>query len=108
MIDLTTESLHSLAQAVAWVPASRRGKRTHISTLLRWIIKGSRAPDGRVIRLEALRLGGRWLTSREALQRFAARLTPSPEQSPPEVPSNPVQRRRASERAAEELRRIGV
>src|SRR5437660_1613990 len=75
MIDLANESLLSLAQAAAALPTGRQGKKVHLSTILRWILAGVRTPTGRV-HLEGIRLGGRWLTSREALQRFADRQTP--------------------------------
>jgi hypothetical protein len=109
MIDLAAESPLSLAAAAQLVPAARRGKRTHLSTLLRWVLKGSRAPDGARVRLEAVRVGGRWVTSREALQRFADRLTPRLDEAvdAPEV-RIASRRRQASERAAAELERRGL
>jgi hypothetical protein len=103
MIDLKTERPIPLAEAARLVPAARNGKRCHESTLFRWITKGIRG-----VKLEALRLGGRWVTSREALQRFAERLTPDLEATPRPVPRSPARRRRASERAAKELERIGI
>jgi hypothetical protein len=51
------------------------GKPTHLSTALRAITKGIKSPLGDRVFLEALRLGGRWITSREAVERFTARLT---------------------------------
>ena len=76
MLDLTAEKPIPLAAATALVPPARQGKKTHFQTVLRWVIHGSKGPSGSRIRLEAVRLGGRWMTSREALQRFAERLTP--------------------------------
>ncbi len=69
MIDLQNEHLISFAQAAKQLPG-RNGKRTHVSTLHRWAQKGIRGN-----RLEAVRVGGRWLTSSEAVQRFANKLT---------------------------------
>jgi len=51
------------------------GCPTHLSTVLRAITKGLKSATGERIRLEALRVGGRWITSREAVERFTARLT---------------------------------
>jgi hypothetical protein len=85
-----------------------RGEKTHISTILRWIMRGAKAPDGSRVRLEAVRLGGRWLTSREALQRFAEALTPRLDVAPPPVPRTSSRRRRESERAAEDLAKLGL
>jgi hypothetical protein len=38
-------------------------------------VKGVRAPNGEVIRLEATRLGAAWKTSLESVARFSERLT---------------------------------
>ena len=76
MIDLKAEETVSLAEATKLVKPARNGKRTYLSTILRWITDGAKAPSGETVRLEALRLGCRWVTSREAIQRFAERLTP--------------------------------
>jgi hypothetical protein len=113
MIDLTAERPLSLTGAARLIPPGRDGKKCHISTLLRWIVAGARAPGGGRVRLEALRLGARWITSHQALQRFATALTPShpvSEQGGAAPPSlrSPAQRRRGSERAADELKRVGI
>jgi hypothetical protein len=68
---------------------------------------GARGPNGERVKLEALRLGGRWVSSREALQRFAEALTPHTD-TPASATRTPRQRRRASERAARELERLGI
>jgi hypothetical protein len=107
MIDLLAEPLVPLKQAAKLVPAGRGGRPTHFSTVLRWVLTGVQGPSGERVRLEAVRLGGRWLTSREALQRFAERLTPGVSKESPEARS-PSARRRAVERAENELRRIGI
>jgi hypothetical protein len=108
MSALTDETLLPLARAAELVPPARSGKRCHLSTLLRWIIDGCRSPSGTVVRLEGVRLGNRWMTSREALQRFADRLTPRPDGDPSPAPRTPAARRRASERAAAELDNAGI
>src|SRR5262245_56861478 len=108
MIDLTVEPAIPLAAATGLVPPARGGRRTHLSTLLRWIHAGARAADGTIVRLEALRLGGRWVTSREALQRFAERLTPCRDGDAAPTPRTPLKRQRHSERAARELEKVGL
>jgi hypothetical protein len=60
------------------------------------------------VRLEAVRLGGRWVTSREALQRFAERLTPRSDSKPALAPRSMAKRQQANERAAKELDQIGI
>src|SRR5262245_12476114 len=114
MIDITLESTISLAAAAGLAPSGRSGKKTHVSTVLRWILVGSKAPGGRQVRLEALRLGGKWVTSREALQRFAEALTPAiGDAGNGDGPTacalrTPGQRRRASEAAGANLEALGV
>jgi hypothetical protein len=111
MIDTTSEQLIPLADATRRIPPARSGKRSHFSTLLRWVTKGTAGPDGRTIHLEALRVGGRWMTSAEALQRFFVALTPRLEEEPPEPPApppTPTQRQRAHHAAEKRLQRIGL
>jgi hypothetical protein len=111
VIDLAVEQPIPLKAACPLVPAARGGKKTHLSTLLRWILIGARGPSGEPVRLEAVRLGGRWMTTREALQRFAERLTPrldSDTAQAPAAPRTPTTRGRAAERAGRELERQGI
>jgi hypothetical protein len=108
MIDLATETLMSLSQAAATLPAGRGGKKVHLSTILRWILTGVRTPAGRV-HLEGIRLGGRWLTSKEALQRFAEHQTPDCSLPlPVPAPRMTLARRRHLEQVEKELDRLGI
>lgn len=66
-----------LAQAAALLPPGRNGRPVSPSTLVRWIVDGVAGPDGTLVRLEAIRLGGRWVTDEDAIRAFAERLTPS-------------------------------
>lgn len=54
-------SLSDLARALPMVS----GKRIHQSTIWRWALKGSRG-----VKLEALKLGSRYLSSLEAVERY--------------------------------------
>jgi hypothetical protein len=108
VLDLTIEKPLPLADACQLVPPARRGKKTHLSTMLRWILTGAKSPSGELVKLEALRLGNRWVTSREALQRFAERLTPSTDSLAQAAPRTPAARQRASEKAAMQLEAIGI
>jgi hypothetical protein len=108
MIDLTTESPIPLAAAAALIPPARNGRRTHLSTLLRWVLRGAKGPDGAPVRLEAVRIGGRWMTTRAALQRFTERLTPRLDGAPPPAARSDSARRQAGTRAAAELERLGL
>jgi hypothetical protein len=108
LIDLHAEAPLSLAAAAKLLPPGRNGRRCHLSTILRWVLRGAKAPDGTVVRLEACRLGSRWLTSREALQRFADRLTPQLGGTRSLEPRTGSRRRQASDSAAAELERLGI
>jgi hypothetical protein len=107
MIDFK-EELITLTQAARLIPPARRGKRTHLSTILRWILDGAKAPNGTVVKLEGVRLGGRWLTTKQALQRFAEALTPDLNAERAQPPRSPTARHRASERAEVELTKLGI
>jgi hypothetical protein len=109
MIDFTAEPPISLAAAAKLIPAARSGKRTHVSTLIRWIRIGAAAPNGTRVRLEAARLGSRWMTSAAALQRFSQKLTPrlDDNEAAPTV-RTATRRQAANERADAELSRLGL
>jgi Protein of unknown function (DUF1580) len=106
--SLTSETLLSLTQAARRLPPGRRGRPVSISCVLRWLLDGVPGPDGRRIRLEAVRLGGRWVTSAEAIQRFAEALTPQLGDVSPDRLRPPASRRRQSERAAKALEEMGM
>ena len=106
VIDTTTERLIGLPEAARLLPTGRGGRPVTLSCVLRWVLDGAPGPSGERVRLDALRIGGRWLTSREAIQRFGEALTPRLDPDPP--PRTPTARTRASERAARELERAGI
>jgi hypothetical protein len=106
MIDLRNETALSLSQAARLLPPSRRGRPVTLSCLLRWVLNGVRTPAG-VVRLEAARMGSRWLTTIEALERFAAQQTPAVGDKPV-TPRTPLRRQRASGSAAKKLERLGI
>jgi hypothetical protein len=108
MLDILNEATISLAEACQLLPRGRNGAKPHLSTLIRWISKGAPRPDGTRIRLSAVRVGAKWVTSRQALQRFAVALTPLAEDSQRTTHRTPRQRQRASECAAKQLDRIGI
>jgi hypothetical protein len=106
MIDLKNETSISLTQAARLLPPGRRGRPVTLSCLLRWILDGVKTPHG-VVHLEASRMGGRWLTSVEALERFADRQTPKITDRL-DTPRTPAKRQLASERAARDLEKLGI
>lgn len=94
----------SLGQIAATLPPARRGKAVTSSCLTRWILNGVRTPDGGRVRLEAIRLAGRWVTTPQALERFLAAQqgrAPAPAQLVTGRAS--ARRQRESERASEVL-----
>ena len=101
MIDLANEELLRI-EVVAHIC------RTHFSTAFRWIMKGIPSPStGERVRLEAVRIGGKWVTTHAALQRFAEATTSKFDKEASALrPWNA--RRRASERAAAELTGHGI
>jgi hypothetical protein len=105
--DLTRETLLSLAQAARRFPPYRAGRPVNPSTLWRWCRHGVKVPGIGVVRLECVRLSGRWLTSEEAISRFVARQTPDMEQ-PAATPRSPALRRKAAAQAGEALKRLGI
>jgi hypothetical protein len=113
MIDLKSETAIGLHKAAALYPSFREGKPTHISTPLRHITKGTKLPSGEIVRLEGARLGGRWITTVEAVQRFVEKLTQAAlgeeQNEPPTVrPSHSARRQRELERVDGELDEAGI
>jgi len=85
MIDINREQLITLAEAAGRVPSSRRGKKVHVGTPVRWHKHGIRG-----VKLECVRIGASLMTSVEALQRFAERLSAAQEANstiPPPLPT---------------------
>ncbi|WP_439621830.1 DUF1580 domain-containing protein [Gemmata sp.] len=103
----------SLAQAAALIPAHRGNGTANPTSVMRWIVDGARDPNGDTVKLEAGRLGGRWLTSRQALARFMSRLTPTtsdshePNNDPPKSRSAST-RQKAAEKACAALAAMGA
>jgi hypothetical protein len=85
----------------------RNGRQINNVTAWRWITKGLLTPTGERVRLEAIKVGSAWTTSREALERFTAALTPAFQTEAEMLPRTPVKRQRASEAAVAELIRRG-
>ena len=63
-MDIVKRGWFPLAEAARRLPLTRN-KPVHISTLVRWIQRGVRG-----VKLEAIRLGGRWYTSSDAIDTF--------------------------------------
>jgi hypothetical protein len=107
-IDIVNETLLGMGQAAHRFPPYRLGRPVNPSTIWRWIREGVVLPSGERVRLEGVRVGGRWLTSVEALARFAAAQTPDVDLKRPDPPKPPASRMRAAQRAGEQLDKIGI
>jgi len=99
----------TLSRLAKHCPAARRnGRPVSLPTLLRWVLEGSPGPDGQRIKLEAVRMAGRWISSRAALQRWIAAQSPQTEGEPVPAPRSPGKRQRSSDRAGKQLTEHGV
>lgn len=95
---LLTETTLFLSDLPRRLPRGPGDRLTHTSTALRWVLRGVGG-----VKLEAVRVGGRWVTSEEALARFVDAQTPTGTVSSPTLhdatPEAP--RRRETERQLE-------
>ena len=105
---LNGEKLIGLAAASKLLPGHRENSHIDSATVWRWITKGAKATGGKVVRLEACRVGSRWLTSAAAVTRFVTALTAASTSGSGEegaVPASPAQRNRRAAAASAELDR---
>lgn len=109
MVDIFTESTLTINEACHLLPRGRKGSKPHFATVYRWIVDGVKSADGTVVKLEAARIGAKWVTSKEALTRFVDRLGRSSSANTDETPTRrPSIRQKASERAEKRLTAKGV
>jgi hypothetical protein len=102
MIDVTLEETMSLSDAAKLpiLPKRRGGKPVQYTTLLRWASSGVRG-----VKLETVRWGDTLCTSREALLRFAERLS---EPLATNTTTTASGHRRSMEQAAQVLAAAGI
>lgn len=102
---LCDEDVLTFVEAAAILPRLN-GKRPHVSTLWRWARRGLNG-----IRLETRRIGSRFVTSREALERFSAALAaiPLPDRptAPPKASTNTA-RAKSVAQAEKVLAKAGI
>ena len=91
----------TLTEAAKLVPGRKPGKGVSEGTVWRWCMRGIR--NG--IRLRSAMVGGHRCTTRQWLREFIEALNQSQSGTTDPQPRTPGQRRRASEQAAEELRK---
>jgi hypothetical protein len=103
---ILNETILTIHDAARLLPSNRAGKPVNFSTVLRWILRGVKNPIGQLVRLEGARIGGRWLTSKQALERFALALTPQTDDADPI--RTPSAREKASDVAKKRLEKMGI
>jgi hypothetical protein len=104
--EITAGHGRDLGQATRLFPPYRKNRPVNTSTVFRWITEGVKLPDGTHLKLEAARVGGRYRTSAQAIERFIRRQNEPPPEQP--RPRTAKQRTMAAERADKELARIGI
>jgi hypothetical protein len=93
-------TMSSLARKVV---SSRLGKGCHPSTPTRWHTHGVRLPDGRTVRLEAVKIAGKLVSSYPRLVAFIAAQQTEPTSDDTPAPRSPSARKRASDAAGAKL-----
>jgi hypothetical protein len=106
---IMSEGPQGLAALAKQYPCHRRAGSLTPQALWRWATRGIKTPDGRTVRLEVIKLAGRYLSSAKAVERF---ITSQSEGIPPiplPTPSrSPSKRQRAATAAAEMLAEVGI
>jgi hypothetical protein len=100
--NLIHETLVFLRDVPSIAPAGPGGRKTHLSTVMRWKDRGVRG-----VRLEAIRWGYRWVTSLEALARFLVNVSLG-SAAPPSNPRSTSARRRHISQADSHLDQAGI
>jgi hypothetical protein len=74
-IDAATDDLISINEVCKKFPG-KSGKPRALNTVIRWIVVGSISRHGSApVKLAALRVGGNWYTTHEAIREFSNSLT---------------------------------
>lgn len=79
-LNVNTERLLTFRALCQRIPRRRAERPVALSTVHRWRAFGIRG-----VRLEAVRVGGSWLTSEEAFTRFTQRLTAAADHTAKEI-----------------------
>jgi hypothetical protein len=85
-------------------------KPADFSTVWRAVTRGTILPDGTRLKLDAVRIGGQWITSVEAIERYVMGLTAAwtGEDVEPAGPSQSQRRARELARVDRELEAVGI
>jgi len=102
---LVNEGLIPLHEVPKLLQLGRDGKKPHRALAWRWAHYGVKSPGGGKVRLEAIRVGKRWMTSRAAVIRFLSRTNPEGSTGKDTGPDSP---RKISEDSRSTLARFGL
>jgi hypothetical protein len=85
-------------------------KPADFSTVWRAVTRGTVQPDGTRLKLDAVRIGGQWITSVEAIERYVMALTAAwtGEDVEPAVPSPSKRRARELAGVDSKLKAAGI
>lgn len=81
------------------------GRAPDLATVWRWSQKGLKLPSGERIRLEVLSIGGRRVTTAQAIMRFIEASNPDRREQPPG--RSPRQQQQAASKAVRDLKAEG-
>lgn len=103
------QSYRRLSEFQGRLPGHRKNQRLHLSTLIRWCSSGVKLRDGTRLRLRAVRVGSRWLTTEAWWQAFTDALTAAhrPSDPPPALVRSPAERATAADAAGARLKSLG-
>lgn len=101
--QILSENPIGLAQLAKKIRSHRRVGHVSTQACWRWATKGVALPGGQVVKLEVLRLAGRYLTSWAAFERFVASQQSVESAAPLPAPARSPGRRDKSSRKAEQV-----
>lgn len=88
MAAIVSPQLKALRDYRTKLPGHRKGTGTHLSTLIRFCTSGKRTASGRLVKLRAVRLGSRWLTTDEWFDEFIAAFVAEADGPAPSAPTS--------------------
>jgi hypothetical protein len=95
--SLFDEELLPLCHAAKYFPiTAKSGKPPCAASIARWVTIGVKSVAGETVKLEAVKIGHGWATSREATRRFLERINAVP-------PTRPTETRKRQQDAAEKI-----
>jgi hypothetical protein len=102
------EGLIGMAETAKQVGVFRRGRPAHPGTITRWCLDGVTLADGKVLKLEHIKLANRLMTTRQALLRFLTAQQDEQDATTDTIPLSPAERQRENVRHERELDALGV